>query len=249
MESQGPPSTGPYRAARLQCTPFYFDWVTETATTPITVVGAEILPSSTYSGQTYGSSCKGVEADCTNVSAAVTMFTRRHGDIAPDYNPPATSKQPDAIDVAKIVDSFKKLATGLPKAISKLTPNLPEENLDVDAGDISQVVDAVKSYAYRLPPYDGPCPCPSAVTCGTACVGGSCSGRNVCVTTCTGGPNDGEPCLNGKHCGNVCHGGIRDGLLCNADIDCFAGNTCSDGGIYRVCGTPLCRDACGRCKP
>ena len=31
MERQGPPASGPYRAARLQCTPVYFDWVMETA--------------------------------------------------------------------------------------------------------------------------------------------------------------------------------------------------------------------------
>jgi hypothetical protein len=173
---------------------------------------------------------------------AVEMLTRRHGDIASVYNPPTLPKQPDAIDISKVVDSFKGLPTGLPKAISKLTPNLPEENLDVDAGDISQVVDAVKGFAYRAPPYFGPCPCPSAVTCGASCTG--CGG--LCVSTCDAGPNVGQPCLNGKHCGNTCATGPRAGSLCKNNNDCLVGNTCT---ILGNCTNPLCRDACGRCTP
>jgi hypothetical protein len=243
-ERQGPPASGDYRAARLQCTPFYWDWENEG---DITVIGAEIMPSSTYSVQTYGASCKGSEGSCTDVSASVTMFTRRHGDITGDFNPPTLPKQPDAIDISKVVDSFKGLPTGLAKAISKMTPNLPEHNLNVDAGDITQVVDAVKGFAYKNPPFDGPCPCPSAVTCGTPCSPtGACAGRNVCVTTCTGGPNDGEPCLNGRHCGNTCAGGARAGLPCKDDADCLTGNLCT---IVGTCGNPSCQDPCGRCKP
>jgi hypothetical protein len=98
LEAQQVPGRGNYRAARLQCTPFYFDWKTETAgkvcagplgptntglpcvdnsgcTAPatcidkkITVVGAEILPSSAYSVQAYGASCKGSEGNCTGAS-------------------------------------------------------------------------------------------------------------------------------------------------------------------------------------
>jgi hypothetical protein len=244
MERQGPPATGPYRAARLQCTPFYNDWKSEPK---FCVFGAEIMPSSTYSVQAYSSNCMGNEATCTSVSAPVTMYTRRCGDIASVYNPPDLSKQPDAIDIAKIVDSFKGLSTGLPKCISKITPNLPEHNLNVDAGDISQVVDQAKGFAYRNPPYDGPCPCPSAVPCGVACNAPACTAnpRNTCVTTCTGGPNNGEPCLNGRHCGNTCPGPSRPGLPCKDNAD-FLGETCT---IVGVCGNPSCRDACGRCKP
>ncbi len=87
LEAQEQPSWGNYRAARLQCTPFYYDWVTETAgkvcagplgpansglpcvdnsgcTAPatcidkkITVVGAEILPSSTYDYPAFATGC------------------------------------------------------------------------------------------------------------------------------------------------------------------------------------------------
>jgi hypothetical protein len=224
-ETEGPPSTGPYRAARLQCTPFYFDWVTETATTPITVVGAEILPSSTYSVQTYDASCKGAEAGCTKVSAPVTIFTRRSGDVAAVYNPPSTTTQPDAIDVTQLVNKFKNVAGAPPKAEAQLQPNLPELNADINALDIVAGVDAVKGFAY---PFGGPCPCPSLVTCGNlpcpggvgTCVGSGLPGLGpgaMCVKTCSG---SGDPCINNTHC-----------------------------PTGETCGNPLCRDKCGRCSP
>ncbi|MEK7756665.1 MAG: hypothetical protein AAB385_05585, partial [Planctomycetota bacterium] len=89
------------------------------------------------------------------------------------------------------------------------------------------VVDAVKQFAYA---FSGPCACPSAVTCGPAVGSVSCTSPTPCVTafgagslcvkTCSGGgPNDGLPCVNNTHC---------------------------PGG---ACGSPFCRDACGRCTP
>jgi len=251
----------PYRLARLQCTPFYADWVAEThppisPVSLIAVVGAEIIPSSEYSVQTYGSSCMGSEGSCTNVSAPVQMLTRRHGDLYLKYNPgspPPLTVQPDAVDVSRVVDSFKKAPTGLVKAISKIYPNLPEHNLDVDSNDISSVVDGMKGYAYK---FGGPCPCPSAAICGALpCSGdGTCTGSALpglgpeakCIKTCTGGPNDGEPCLNGKHCGNTCATGPKAGQWCDANSDCGSGPICT---IVGTCGTPLCRDRCGRCTP
>ncbi len=212
-ESQGPPLTGPYRAARLQCTPFYWDWVTETATDPIVVVGAEIVPSSEYSVQTYASSCKGVEGSCTNVSTAVTMYTRRSGDVDSEYNPPSTTNQPNAIDVAQVVNKFKNIVGAPIHARAQLQPNLPELNASINALDIVAVVDGVKGFAYA---FSGPCPCPSTVTCGGSCTG--CPG--MCVKTCTGGDNDGEPCVNSNHC---------------------------PSGTCAAVGT--CRDQCGRCTP
>jgi len=227
MESQGPPATGPFRAARLQCTPFYHDWVTETAGGTIAVVGAEIVPSSEYSVQAYASSCKGAEGGCTNVSAPVQMLTRRSGDVASLFSPPELSGQPNSIDVTRMVDKFKG-APGAPvKAISQLQPNLPELNADVGALDIVAAVDAVKELAYAP---SGPCPCPSQATCNAlACsTPGTCTGSALpglgagamCVLTCSGGDNAGEPCINDTHC--------------------------PGGG---ACGSGSCRDRCGRCKP
>ncbi|MFH1108460.1 MAG: hypothetical protein V1790_04580 [Planctomycetota bacterium] len=213
----------------MQCSPFYFDWVTETETKPITVVGAEILPSSEYRVQAYGASCKGSEVGCTNISAAVRMLTRRSGDVAARFNPPDSSTQPDAIDVTQLVNKFKNVPGSPIKPIAQLQPNLPELNADIDASDIVAVVDAVKGFAY---PFGGPCPCPSLVTCGPAtgslaCPGGAgtCTGSGLpglgagamCVKTCSG---SGDPCINNTHC-----------------------------PTGETCGSPFCRDKCGRCKP
>ncbi len=220
--------------------------MTETATQPVTVVGAEIMPSSKYSVRTYGSSCAGSDpALCADVGTPVTMLTRRHGDLAFEFNPPATTKQPNATDVSKVVDSFKHLASGLPKAVGKIIPNLPEENNDVDATDISTVVDAFKGFPYKL---GGPCPCPSKVTCGAlacplgtddVCLAWALPGLGLeakCIKTCTNGPNNGEPCKNGKHCGNTCASGPKAGQLCDtasAALDCNPGIVCTIAG---VCG-------------
>jgi hypothetical protein len=231
LESQDIPTGASYRAARLQCTPFYYDWVTATATEPITVVGAEIMPSSEYSVQTYGSSCVGMEATCLDVGIAVPMKTRRSGDAAASYNPPATTGQPDAIDVTEVLNKFMN-KTGAPvKARSQVQPNLVELNGNISGLDVVAVVYGVKGFAY---PYGGPCPCPSLVTCGPAtgslacpsgvgtCTGSALPGLGLgamCVKTCSGGINAGDPCVNNNHC---------------------PGSTC---------GNPSCRDKCGRCTP
>jgi hypothetical protein len=215
LESQDLPLGVANRAARLQCTPFYWDWVTETTSGSIAVVGAEIVPSSEYSVQAYAASCLGAETGCTNVSLAVTMYTRRSGDVGPNFNPPSTSTQPDALDIAAVVNKLKSAPGALGKAITQLQPNLPELNADVNAMDIAAAVDGVKGVKYA---FSGPCVCPSTVTCGGAC-GAPCPAPNMCVKTCVGGANMGDPCINNTHC------------------------------PLSTCGTGSCRDRCGRCTP
>jgi len=189
-ESQGPPQSGPYRAARLQCEPYYHDFGGEGL---FHVIGAEIVPSSAYEVEVFSVVCKGVEDTCTAASAPVTMYTRRYGDVEEPYNPPSTTNQPNAIDVAQLVNKFKSLPGAPIKARVQVQPNLPELNASVNALDIASVVDAVKGFAYV---FSGPCPCPSTVTCGGSCTG--CPG--MCVKVCTSGDNVGEPCINNTHC-------------------------------------------------
>jgi len=235
LESQDNAGIGNYRAARLQCTPFYFDWITETATGPIAVVGGEIAPSSEYSVQTYGASCKGSEAGCVNVSTAVTMYTRRSGDVELPFQAPSPAplSQPNVTDIAQLVNKFKNIG-GLLKAVTQIQPNLPELNADINSLDIVAVVDAVKQSAY---PFSGPCPCPSTVTCGPAVGSVACANATPCVTafgagalcvkTCIGpGPLAGDPCIDTTR-------------------HCASSGTCGTGGA-----TPgYCRDRCGRCSP
>jgi hypothetical protein len=155
-------------------------------------------------------------------------MTARYSDVAAPFNPPATTSQPNAIDIVQIVNKLKGLTGAPSKAIAQLQPNLPELNADVKSLDIVAVVDAVKQFAY---PFNGPCPCPSAVPCGpavgsvacttsTPCVSAFGAGA-MCVKTCNGGTNAGDPCINDTH--GHCPGG--------------------------TCGAGFCRDACGRCTP
>jgi hypothetical protein len=225
LESQGNPGQGSFRGARLQCTPYYHDWVNEPV---FRVVGAEIIPSSGYEAQNFSASCMGNETTCTDVSAPLQVMTGRYGDMVARFNPPDPSTQPDAIDVTQLVNKFKNVPGSPSKPIAQLQPNLPEFNADINALDIVAIVDAVKGFAYS---FAGPCPCPSLVTCGPgagslACPGGvgTCTGSGLpglgpggtCVKTCS---DTGEPCINNTHC---------------------------PGGS---CGNPACRDACGRCSP
>ncbi len=228
LESQDNAAFGSYRAARLQCTPYYHDWVAETASNPITVVGAEIVPSSQYCVQAFGVQCMGAEDDCLALSAEVTMLTRRSGDVVPDFNPPSTTQQPDVTDITHLVNKFKNIQGTPTKAIAQIQPNLPELNADINVLDIVEVVNEYKGSAY---PFGGPCPCPSLATCsalacpsGVAeCVSSTLSGLGAeatCVKTCSGGDNDGMPCVNSSHCPG-----------------------------RGTCGNPFCRDRCGRCSP
>lgn len=195
LESQGNPLIGSYRAARLQCTPYYTDWTTLGS---FSIVGAEIMPSSTYELVAYAGSCQGVESTCMNVSASVQTVTRRSGDVAASFNPPSTSIQPDAIDVVTMVNKFRNLPTAPSKRVAQIQPNVLELNTDMNALDIVGVVDAFRGLAY---PFTGPCPCPSTVTCdATPCSSPTPCGGGLCVKTCNGGAHGGQPCLTDAHC-------------------------------------------------
>jgi len=221
-EHQGPPVSGPYKAARLQCTPLYRDWAGEGL---ICVTGADIVPSSTYDVQVFAASCDGIEGTCANVSCPLQIVTARWGDVEAPFNPPATSNQPDVTDVAQLVNKFKNLAGALVKAISQLQPGLPELNANINVLDILAVVDAFKNnIAYS---FSGPCRCPSLVTCGLM----GCANATPCVTA--NGP--------GSTCMKTCTGpGPLTGDLCIDDTHCVGSGTC---------GTGFCRDRCGRCSP
>jgi len=206
-ESQDNPGLGSYRAARLQCTPFYHDWSIEA---PFVISGAELLPSSRYAVQTVAFSCLGNEAACLDTSAPLSIVTTRWGDFASPLGGPTGGSQPDSLDVLSLINKYKNLPGALSKASAQLQPNAPELNADISALDITACIDAFKGLAY---PYSGPCACPSTVTCGaTPCsTPASCAG-GTCVRVCAGGASGGEPCLSDAHCpGGTCgSGSCRD---------------------------------------
>jgi len=209
-EAQGPPQALPYRASRLQCAPAYYDWKSEPGGL-VTVVGAEILPSSEYSVQTYASTCLGAEVGCPDVSAAVKMYTRRKGDLVATFQTPSpdTLTQANAIDVSQSVDAVKHILGAPTHVRAQMQANLPDLTNEVNVLDIVEVVDSLKRTAYS---FFGPCPCPSTVTCGGSCTG--CAG--MCVRVCTSG-DIGQPCTK--------------------NLDCGAGGTCAATGTCRdKCG-------------
>jgi hypothetical protein len=223
-ESQDNHAFGNFRAARLQCTPYYHDWSGEGL---VQIAGAEIIASSAYEVENLPATCMGTEMTCVEDSPPLVLTTARWGDIAANFNPPSTSTQPDAIDVTQLVNKFKNVPGAPIKPIAQLQPNLPELNANINALDIVAVVDAVKGFAY---PFSGPCPCPSNAMCNTVecpsgpapCIVSPLPGLGagaMCVKTCDTGDNAGEPCINNSHC---------------------------PGG---ACGNPFCRDRCGRCTP
>lgn len=195
LESQDNPALGSFMASRLQCTPYYFDWTT---LGPITATGPEILPSSTYEISSYSISCQGVEATCPQVSPPVQAQTRRSGDIAMPWNPPATSTQPDPQDVVAVLDKFINRPSAPSKVVAQIQPNVTELNSNINALDTVATIDAFRGRAY---PFSGPCACPSTVTCNlTSCSGSNeCSG-GLCIMTCTGGAHADQPCRNNADC-------------------------------------------------
>jgi hypothetical protein len=241
LEAQDSPNLGNYYGARLQCSPYYTDF---TQYPEIGVFGAEIVPSSTYEVRSYHSSCKGSEGSCSSVFGPVTMLTRRSGDAARDYNPPATTSQPDGNDVGAVVNKFKKTPGSPSNRSALLQPNVPDPGGDVGANDIGGTVDAFKGAAYA---YSGPCACPSTVACSAVppCPAGSSQ-----ASTCNGGPNAGRLCSNIKGC-NYCSGGTFDGLPCDPTTPATQNPCIQQGGAcpsQGTCTTAVCRDRCGRCN-
>ncbi len=238
LESQDSPSAGAFKAARLQCTPYYHDWSGEGV---VHVGGGEVAPSSAFDVQVLTSNCKGNEDFCTTVSNPVRLLTRRAGDIAAPFNPPSTGDQPDALDVSAGVDKFKNLPGAASKAVAQQQPNVPDLNADLSALDVASVVDNFRGLAY---PFSGPCACPSTVLCGAAaCTADADCNSGLCVRECVSGPNTAQPCTTNGHCGQ-CLGGVRAGYPCDDGSDC-AGSACTVG----LCGPGSCKDRCGRCNP
>lgn len=198
------PASGTYRLSRLQCTPHYMDWTTEGL---VYVVGAEILPSSLYSIQSYLGLCEGQEESCDAVSTDNQLLTTRYGDIAAPFSPLSSDIQPDGLDVVAAVDAFKRIPGAPNKLAAQLQPNLVDANRDVDGLDITAVIDSFVGKNY---PYSGPCSCPSAIQCGaTACAGNSACSGGLCLRDCIAGPSDGQPCRTDSNCpGGVCGTGF-----------------------------------------
>jgi hypothetical protein len=154
-----------YRAAPLQCEPYYTDWGN---VGPIHIYGEAVVPSSLYDVQAVFDACPTEEA---NFSASLARPTGWWGDVASPFQPTCEQSQcspgsctrercatqPNAIDIASLVDAYK----GLPGAIAKISAQLQPHAADPDGAlsalDITAAVNAFKGFVY---PYSGPTPCP-----------------------------------------------------------------------------------------
>ncbi len=151
-ETTNPPAT--FRAASLQCAPYYADWST---TGLLHLFGSEVLPSSTYEITLITEGCDPGTAG--NFSAPLIVKTGLWGDVAPSFQlpSPAARNQPDFGDISALVDKFKAVAGAPIAARAILQPNTVNPGAPVSFSDISSCVDAFKGLAY---PYPGPANCP-----------------------------------------------------------------------------------------
>jgi hypothetical protein len=141
-----------FYCATLQCTPHYADWRALLGNSVLYVSGPEIAPSSLYRLQ-------GVASGCDAYSSPLEVRTARWADVtAPfqDRNWPLIN-QPNAMDIAAIVDKVKALPGSLTKTRAQLQPANVNPQAPVSAMDIGFAVSAVKGQAYS---FSGPTACP-----------------------------------------------------------------------------------------
>lgn len=146
----------PFRAASLQCTPFYHDWNTVGL---LHVTGSAIVPSSVYFAERVSVACQGVEdsPNCVSggslVSPQLHIKTTRWGDVAEAYNPPAITAQPDVADISALVSKFRS-APGAPiKARALLAGDDAFGNITTLGQDMSFTHIAACVDAFRGKPY------------------------------------------------------------------------------------------------
>ncbi len=197
-----------FRAAPLSCDAVFRDWSVDGI---IAIYGGEIMPGSEYQVQRATSACAaGNLGNKSCWSEPVTITTLKYGDIWPLFHPDPDAPQPDFNDIAAMVRKFQATGSdcsggsndGLPcagagdcpggscditaplKTTAQLRPNKVFPQRPIDFKDIAAVVNAFTGTAYSSI-YNGPCACPSSVTCGTTpcqndleCVG---AGAGLCV--------------------------------------------------------------------
>jgi len=197
-----------FTVAPLQCEPYVHSWSFEGT---IAIYGAEIIPDSEYQVQRADSSCPDL-TDPACWSAPITVRTAKYGDVwANFYAPPPAPTQPDFGDISAMVRKFQGAASTCTgganngaccgptvgcvadcgagtcdiraprKYMCQLQPNVVFPKRQIDFKDIAADVGAFVGTSYAAI-YHGPCPCPSAVTCGaTPCAVDMQCGTGLCV--------------------------------------------------------------------
>jgi hypothetical protein len=143
-----------FRAARLQCEPFYTNW---DALGTVFVFGAEVVPGSRYALQSVDESCDALLQTDEVYGGSMARTTAKWGDIVEPYDDPNGPAQPDFLDISSIVDKFQAKPGAPSKVRVQLQPNVPNPSAAISFLDIAAAVDAFSGLPY---PYAGPTACP-----------------------------------------------------------------------------------------
>ncbi len=143
-----------FRAANLQCAPYYRDWTTAG---PIKLFGDRVIPNGTYQIQEIHSACaRTAEAD---YSATLAAITSAWGDIVKDCETtpcgPPDGTVDVTTDVTAILDKFKNANGALLKTRCDIEPAVPDRRINIT--DVTYGLDAFRGRTYSFPPPD-PCP-------------------------------------------------------------------------------------------
>ncbi len=140
-----------FKGSRLQCDPFYMDW---SAVNLLSVFDEAVVPGATYQFQAIHTQCDTAVSESYSPTISVQTIAR-WGDIAPPFNPPSSSVQPDFLDIAANLGKFRNQEGSFSMARCDINPALPDQRIGFS--DISILVDAFKGLPY---PFPGPLPCP-----------------------------------------------------------------------------------------
>ncbi len=152
----GPPQDRPdapgttFKAATLQCDPFYSDW---SGVDVLAIYDSAIMPGGTYEIRTISDACPPQEQVGATPLEVITIV--RWGDVVLPFSPPSGTVQPDFSDISAMIDKFKNAPGAVAMSRADVSPNVPDQVLDFS--DISLVVDAFKGLPY---PFAGPASCP-----------------------------------------------------------------------------------------
>jgi len=156
----GPPAYYPnsipgssFSAAFLQCTPYFADWDSVGA---VHIYGDAIVPSSEYRFNEVSIDCE-EPTDPACFGPPQTLHTGQWGDVVEPFARSDRPAQPDALDIAELMDVYRGLADALLRPKAQLWGTPPDPARDINFIDIQLAVDAYRSTAY---PFAVPAICP-----------------------------------------------------------------------------------------